>query len=166
MTGDYPHGCELRFECLLAALVARVWRCWSEPRLLERWFHPPSWTSEVKALEQRAGGSSHIVMRGPDVEEVKGLGVFLKAVPEERFVFTNAYREGWILSAPPSGTPLRTMFIEMPDEDGSTRYVVRALHWLEKARRQHRESGFHEGLDVTSWQLEALGRSQLRKCRR
>lgn len=146
-------------DVFVGSPVAQVWRYWSEPWLLERWFHSPSWTSEVKVLEQQAGGPSHIVMHGPDGEEVEGFGVLLEAVPEERLVFTNAYREGWIPAVPPSGTPLRTRFIEMSAEGGSTRYVVRALHWSEEARRQHRETGFHEGWEVTSRQLRDLARS-------
>jgi uncharacterized protein YndB with AHSA1/START domain len=46
-------------------------------------------TTEVKTLEPRPGGASHIFMRGPDGEESDGVGVFLEAVPEQRLVFTN-----------------------------------------------------------------------------
>jgi uncharacterized protein YndB with AHSA1/START domain len=158
MPQEKESGYELRFEHLLDAPRANVWRCWTEPRLLEEWFHPPSWTTEVKALELRPGGASHIVMRGTNGEESDGVGVFLEVEPEQRLVFTNAYRSDWIPSGPPPGTPLRTIIIELADEGGATRYVVRALHWTEEARRMH-EPGFHEGWSQTSHQLEALART-------
>lgn len=158
MTAEWPAGHELRFEQLLGAPRASVWRCWTEPELLEQWFHPASWTTEVKALELRPGGASHIVMRGPNGETSDGAGVILEAVPERRLAFTNAYSEGWIPAKPP-GTPLRTMIVELADEDGKTWYVVRALHWTEKARREHEETGFQEGWAQTAGRLDALART-------
>jgi uncharacterized protein YndB with AHSA1/START domain len=160
VTDAKAEGYELRFERLLDARRANVWRCWTEPELMEQWFHPPSWTTEIEALEQRPGGASHIVMRGPGGEESDGVGVFLEAVAEQRLVFTNAYTAGWIPCGKPSVPPfLMTTFIELSDEDGGTRYVVRALHWTEAARKQHEEMGFHEAWRQTTVQLEALART-------
>ena len=159
MTDEASEGYELRAEYLLDAPCASAWRCWTEPRLLEQWFHSESWTTEVKALEQRPGGASHIVMRGPNGEVSDGVGVFLEVVPERRLVFTNAYTSGWIPSSQPAGAPFRTMIIEMSDEGDKTRYVVRALHWTEEARKEHEEMGFHQGWKQTTGQLDALARS-------
>jgi uncharacterized protein YndB with AHSA1/START domain len=159
MTNEKAEGFELRLERLLDAPRAKVWRCWTEPKLLEQWFAPPSWTTEVKTLELRPGGASHIVMRGPDGEEADGVAVFLEAVPEQRLVFTNAFAPGWIPSGQPAIVPFMTTIVEMSDEGGKTRYVVRALHWTEEARKQHEERGFHEGWGQTSGQLAALART-------
>lgn len=159
MTSGKTEGYELRLERLLDAPRANVWRCWTEPQLLEHWFAPQSWTTEVKALELHPGGASHIVMRGPDGEESDGVGVFLEAVPEQRLVFTNAFTSGWIPAHQPSIVPFMTTIIEMSDEGGKTGYVVRALHWTEEARKQHEGMGFYEGWEQTSGQLEALARS-------
>ncbi|MFA5516546.1 MAG: SRPBCC domain-containing protein [Desulfuromonadales bacterium] len=49
--------------------------------------------------------------------------------------------------------------VEMSDEGGKTRYVVRALHWTEAARKKHAAMGFHEGWGQTTDQLEALARA-------
>lgn len=147
---------ELRFQRLLDAPRANVWRCWTEPRLLERWFAPQSWTTEVHSLELRPGGASHIVMRGPNGEESDGEGVFLEAVPEQRLVFTNAFTSGWIPSPQPAVVPFMITIVEISDESGQTRYVVCARHWTEDARKQHKEMGFHEGWAQTTSQLEAL----------
>ena len=159
MTNEKTEGYELRLEHLLDAPRANVWRCWTEPKLLEQWFAPQSWTTEVKTLEPRPGGASHIVMRGPDGEESDGASVFLEAVAEQRLVFTNAFTSGWIPSGQPAIVPFMTTIVEMSDEGGKTRYVVRALHWTEEARNQHEETGFHEGWKQTSRQLEALAQT-------
>lgn len=159
MTNGMSEGYELRAEYLLDTPITNTWRCWTESTLLEQWFHPKSWTTEGKSLDQRPGGTSHIVMHGPNGEVSDGVGVFLEVIPQRRLVFTNAYTSGWIPSEQPSGAPFRTMIIEMSDEGGKTRYVVRALHWTEGARKEHEEMGFHQGWKQTTGQLEALARS-------
>lgn len=156
MTKDKAQGYELRAEYLLNAPCAGVWRSWTESKLLEQWFHPESWRTEVKALELRSGGATHLVMHGPNGEVVDGVGVFLEVVAGQRLAFTNAYTAGWIPANEPPGAPLRTMIIEMTGQGGKTRYVVRALHWSEEARKRHEEMGFHPGWTQTSIQLEAL----------
>lgn len=159
MPHEAAEGYELRAEYVLAAPRARTWRCWTDAELLARWFHPESWTTEVKALELCPGGASHLVMRGPSGEVSDGVGVFLEVVPERRLVFTNAYTSGWIPARKPAKTPFRTMVVEMSDEGDKTRYVVRALHWTEEAKQEHEQAGFQQGWDQTTRQLEALARS-------
>lgn len=159
MTNEEAEGYELRPERLLDAPRAHVWRCWTELELLERWFGPPSWTTEVRTLEPRPGGTSHIVMRGPNGEETDGVAVFLEAVPEQRLVFTNAFTPGWIPSSQPAVVPFMTTIVEMSDAGGETRYVVRALHWTEEARNRHAEMGFHDGWVQATGQLEKLVRT-------
>lgn len=153
-------GYELRLERLLHVPRANVWRCWTEPRLLERWFGPEDWTTEVKALELRPGGASHIVMHGPNGEKTDGVGMFLEAVPEQQLVFTNAYTAGWIPSSRPAVVPFMTTIIELSDGGAEeTHYVVRALHWAEDARERHEELGFHDGWAQTAGQLESLAKT-------
>jgi uncharacterized protein YndB with AHSA1/START domain len=81
----------------------------------------------------------------------------LEAVPEQRLVFTNAYTSGWIPARRPAVVPFMTTIVEMSDEGGKTRHVLRALHWTDEARRQHEEMGFHEGWGRATSKLEALG---------
>ena len=147
---------ELRMERLLDAPRAATWRCWTEPDLLEQWFGPPGWTTEVKALDQQPGGASHIVMRGPNGEVSDGSGVFLEADPHRRLVFTNAFTAGWIPARLPAVVPFMTTVIEISDAAARTRYLVRALHWSDEACKQHDAMVFHEGWKQTSRQLEAL----------
>lgn len=160
MTNEEPEGYELRLERLLEAPRGNVWRCWTEPRLLEQWFRPQSWTTEVRILEPRPGGASHIVMRGPNGEESDGVAVFLEAIPEQRLVFTNAFTPGWIPAGqPPAIVPFMTTVVELSDAGEETRYLLRALHWTDDARKRHEEMGFHEGWAQTAGQLETLART-------
>ncbi|MFI7483470.1 SRPBCC family protein [Kocuria sp. M1R5S2] len=159
MTEDEAEGLELRLERVLDAPRSVVWRCWTDPALLEQWFGPRSWTTEVKTLEPRPGGTSHIVMRGPGGELSDGVAVFLDAVPQRRLVFTNAFAPGWIPAGRPAVVPFMTTVVDLSDADGRTRHVVRALHWTEEDRDRHAEMGFHDGWAQATDRLQDLVRT-------
>src|SRR6201999_4317245 len=74
---------------------AALYRCWTEPELLKRWFAPEPWTVPVAELDLRVGGASLVVMRGPDDADYPNRGVYLDLVPGERIVFTDAFVDAW-----------------------------------------------------------------------
>ncbi len=45
---------------------ARVWRAWSDPELLSRWWGPDGFATETHSLGFREGGHWHFTLRGPD----------------------------------------------------------------------------------------------------
>lgn len=99
----------------------------------------------MKALEPRAGGASHIVMRGPGGEESDGVGVFLEALPEQRLVFTNAFTSGWIPAGQPAVVLFMATIVEMFDESGDS--ALRNLGLLAGQRREpgaERAVGFRQ----------------------
>lgn len=72
-----------------------VWKVWTDPRHVEKWWGPRSFTTTVKALDLRVGGRMHYVMTGHDGAEYPVGGVFLEVVPFERFVSTDEFLEGF-----------------------------------------------------------------------
>jgi uncharacterized protein YndB with AHSA1/START domain len=151
-----PPRHELTLTRLLEAPRDKLYRCWTEPALITRWFTPPPWKTVHAQMDVRAGGSSLIVMRGPNGEEMPNRGVFLEVVPNERIVFTDAYVEAWL----PSPKPFMTGIIGFEDEGaGRTRYTARVLHWSAEDRDAHEAMGFHQGWGVATTQLEALAKT-------
>lgn len=51
---------------LIAAPVAAVWRCWSDPVLLPQWFGPEGYRCITKEIDLRDGGVWRFDMIGPD----------------------------------------------------------------------------------------------------
>lgn len=139
----------------LAAPRAAVWRCWTEPDLLKRWFAPAPWTTPEVELDLRPGGSNRFVMRSPEGEDFPNRGVYLEVVPGERLVFTDAYTEAWV----PSESPFFTGVLTFADEGAGTRYTALARHWTTDARAKHEAMGFHQGWGQCADQLEALART-------
>jgi uncharacterized protein YndB with AHSA1/START domain len=147
-------------ELVLARIIdaprANVWRCWTEPELVTRWFAPKPWTTPRAEMDVRPGGSSLVVMAGPDGNEFPNPGLFLDVVPNERLVFTDAFTSAW----EPSERPFMTVILTFEDEgQGRTRYIARARHWTVEAREEHEKMGFHEGWGICTDQLEALAKS-------
>jgi len=145
-------GYELTLTRLIDAPPEKLFRAWTEPELMKEWFTPRPWTTPVVETDVRPGGSSYVLMRGPDGEEFANRGVYLEVVKNKRLVFTDAYTSAW----QPSGKPFMTAIVEFESEGGKTRYTARALHWSEADRDAHLKMGFHEGWGKAADQLEAL----------
>ncbi|WP_367873658.1 SRPBCC family protein [Luteolibacter sp. Populi] len=145
---------ELVLTRLIDAPREKVYRCWTESELVKKWFAPLPWTTPHAEMDVRPGGSSLIVMAGPDGTEFPNRGVYLEVVPNERLVSTDAYVKAW----EPSEKPFITIELTFADEDGKTRYTARVLHWTVADRQQHEQMGFHQGWGQCTDQLEELAR--------
>jgi uncharacterized protein YndB with AHSA1/START domain len=67
-----------------------VWKAWTEPERMARWWGPRGFNTPVCELDVRPGGAIRIVMRGPDGAEHPMTGVFREIVKPERLVFFSA----------------------------------------------------------------------------
>jgi len=130
----------------------KLYEAWTTPALITQWFTPPPWTTVSAETDVRPGGSSLIVMRGPDGQEMPNRGVYLEVVPDERLVFTDAFTEAWT----PSAKPFMTVVLTFADEAGGTRYTARVRHWSAEDRQAHESMGFHEGWGIATAQLARL----------
>ncbi len=51
-----------------------VWRAWTEPELLMKWFTPAPWRTTACELDLRPGGKFRTVMEGPNGEKNDSTG--------------------------------------------------------------------------------------------
>jgi uncharacterized protein YndB with AHSA1/START domain len=144
---------ELVLARLIEASPEALYRCWTEPALLEQWFAPRPLTTKVIGHDLRPGGRQKIVMKDPGGAEYPAEGVFLELVPGRKVVFTDAFEPGWI----PTGRPFMAAEVTFePQGDGRTLYTARARHWTVEAREEHEKMGFHEGWGQCAAQLAEL----------
>lgn len=66
-----------------------VFRAWTDPTHLARWWGPEHFTNPVCEVDARVGGKLRIVMRAPDGNDYPMRGVFQEVVAPERLVFSN-----------------------------------------------------------------------------
>lgn len=149
---DFSAERELVLERTFDAPREKVFRAWTEPKLLKQWFVPSPWTISGVALDVRPGGQSHVVMRDPDGNDYPNRGVYLEVVENEKLVFTDAFTTAW----EPSDKPFMLAIVTFDDLDGKTRYTARVRHWTAQDREAHEEMGFHEGWGKCADQLAEL----------
>ena len=143
---------ELVVTRIIDAPCEKVYRAWTEPELLKQWFAPAPYTTPLVETDVRPGGTSLIVMRGPDGHDFPNRGVYLEVVKNERIVFTDAYTSAW----EPSGKPFMTGILTFEDEGGKTKYTARVRHWTVADRETHEKMGFHGAGGNFADQLAAL----------
>ncbi|MDP4025061.1 SRPBCC family protein [Methylobacterium sp. NEAU 140] len=134
---------------LIPAPPRAVYRAYTEPALLKRWFAPKPYTVSEAELDVRPGGSQRIVMVGPDGTAMPLHGVYLEVVQGARLVVTDAYLRAW----EPAPKPFMTVVITFEAEGEGTRYTARARHWSEADRAAHEAMGFHQGWGLCADQL-------------
>ena len=128
----------------------KLFRAWTEPELMKKWFCPRPWTTPHIETDVRTGGSSLVVMRGPEGQEFPHRGVYLEVVPNRKIVFTDAFVDAW----QPSGKQFMVAIVSFdPLPGGKTRYTAVARHWTVADREQHEKMGFHEGWGKAADQL-------------
>src|SRR5215208_1788707 len=72
---------------------ALVFKAWTDPRHVARWWGPKDFTNPVCEMDVRPGGAITIHMRGPDGVMYPSKGVFHEIVEPERLVFSNTAME-------------------------------------------------------------------------
>lgn len=145
---------ELSLTRVIDAPAELLFRAWTEPALIVRWFTPEPWTTVSAQTDPRPGGSSLIVMRSPapDSRDFPNRGVYLEVVKNRRLVFTDAFVHAW----EPSCKAFMVGTITFDDLGGRTRYSARVQHWSAEDRDAHEKMGFHPGWGKATDQLAAL----------
>jgi len=137
---------ELTVSKLIDAPRDVVYRAYTEH--MTEWFAPRPWTTPSAELDLRPGGFNRITMRSPEGQDMPNEGVFLEVVPNEKLVFTDAFKPGWV----PAG-PFMVVVVTFTEEGSQTRYTARARHWTEEACKQHEAMGFVQGWSICADQL-------------
>jgi uncharacterized protein YndB with AHSA1/START domain len=66
-----------------------VFKAWTDPSMLARWWGPKGFTNHEVEAEARPGGKLRIVMRAPDGTDYPMQGVFEEVDPPSLLIFSN-----------------------------------------------------------------------------
>ncbi len=116
----------------LKAKPDKVYAAWTDPEKILKWFGPDKIAVLSAEADARLGGRFRIVMLGADGEEHDVSGTYLEVVPNEKLVFTWAWR------STPERQSLVTVLIK-PDGTGSMLTLIHEQFFDEAARDRHRE---------------------------
>jgi uncharacterized protein YndB with AHSA1/START domain len=79
---------EVHFVRVFEAPRSLVFKAWTDPKHMARWWGPHGFTNPVCDMDVRAGGKILIHMRAPDGTVFPMTGTFREVVAPERLVFT------------------------------------------------------------------------------
>ncbi|MHB8717759.1 MAG: SRPBCC family protein [Candidatus Dormibacteria bacterium] len=131
-----------------------VWRAYTEPELVARWWHAKRGTVQSIDIDLRVGGTWRYVMAANAGFEVAFSGEYREVVEEERIVSTEVF-EG-MPSAPATST------VTFEDADGGTTLSILVHHLTPANRDAHLQSGMEPGLQDALDLLEDLASAEPR----
>jgi len=87
-TTVYSDGGDLVFERTFDAPRELIWKAFTDPELIPRWWGPHGTTTTVAEMDVRPGGSWRYVSHADDRDDVAFYGEYLEVEPPERIKWT------------------------------------------------------------------------------
>ena len=113
---------------------AFVWKVWTEPQHLVKWWAPRPWSTPECTMDLRPGGGMRTVLRSPEGQDFPYVGCFLEVIPQEKIVLTNALEPGYR----PSLDPFFSVILTFKDLGNKTDYTRWFCIAMKRARRSTR----------------------------
>lgn len=92
---------------LVDAPVALVFKAWSDPALVMKWWGPGGFTAPTIKIDFRVGGKYHFCMKSSDGQEFWSTGNYKEIVPLKRIVWSDSFADekGNVVPASHYGIP-------------------------------------------------------------
>lgn len=140
-----------------------VFRAWTDPAQLARWWGPKGFTTPVCKIDLRVGGEFLYCMRSPEGQDFWGKGIFSEVVPPERLVYTDSFADAEGNSVPAShygmegDWPLETQVSVTFEVEGSGKTKLTLKHSGMPAGpgSEMTGAGWNESLDKLAESLKA-----------
>lgn len=123
-----------------------VWRTWTEPELLDKWWAPKPWRSVTKNMEFEEGGRRLYAMVGPNGEEHWAFADYSSINPKDNFSYSDGFcdSEGNRTESLPDSS----WTVSFSESDGVTTVYVEIKHETLEDLEKIIEMGFKEGLQL------------------
>jgi uncharacterized protein YndB with AHSA1/START domain len=139
----------------------RVWKAWTEPTEVRRWWGPKGFTAPFAKNDLRVGGKYHYLMRGPDGKDYWSTGVHREIEPLSRIVSTDSFsdKEGKVVPATYYGMdadlPLEMLVtVTFQERVGKTTLTLRHSGFPEGEHLENALEGWNHSLDKLEEYLE------------
>jgi len=128
-----------------------VFKAWTTPELVKRWWHANRGEMTVCEIDLRVGGTWRYVMVADGFGEVAFHGEYREIVPNERLVSTEVY-EG----IPDADARAALDTLTLTEVDGRTTLTILVEHTTKEGRDAHIESGMEAGMQDAMDLLEEV----------
>ncbi|MEQ9729757.1 MAG: SRPBCC domain-containing protein [Candidatus Methanoperedens sp.] len=131
-----------------------VWKAWTDPERVKRWWGPKGFTAPFCKIDFRVGGSYLFCMRSPEGQDFWSTGVYREIVPLEKIVSTDSFvdEKGNVVPSSHYGMSgewqlelLVTVTFE--EHEGNTKLTLRHIGIPAGENRKLAEQGWNESFD-------------------
>ncbi len=146
----------LVIERVFDAPVELVWKAWTDPKQMMKWWGPEGFTAPVCEVDFRVGGKVLAAMQSPDFNDGKPIwstGTYKEIVPMERIVSTDSFSDEHGNLVPPSDygmegdAPLEMLLtVIFEDLGGKTKLTLRH-EGLPASESEGANVGWNQSLD-------------------
>jgi uncharacterized protein YndB with AHSA1/START domain len=150
-----PEALTLTITSQYDAPLARVWELWANPRLLERWWGPPTYPATFVAHELTAGAKVTYFMTGPEGDRAHGWWRVVEVEAPHRLELEDGFAgdDG----EPNPDLPTMTIRVALDDlADGGTRMTIETTFPSQQAMEQVISMGMEEGMVAAIGQIDEL----------
>jgi uncharacterized protein YndB with AHSA1/START domain len=153
---------DLLLDRVVSVPVSHLWRGWTDPTTLMKWFCPLPYLTVECDIDLRPGGEFRTVMQSPEGQRFPNAGCFLEVVEQTRLVWTSALGPGFRPTAMPAPSPEGpppfqfTCELTFTATTEGSRYRARCMHATAADRAAHDAMGFTDGWGAALDQLVAL----------
>jgi len=142
---------------IIDAPLELVWRAWTDPEHVKRWWGPKYYTSPTCRIDLRVGGKYVFCMRAPQDQggqDSYTAGVYKKIVPMERLEFTQGLsdQDGNPIDPAQLGMPpdfpkeLRTSVV-FKAKGAMTELTITEYNWTVGQMFVYSLAGLHQSID-------------------
>ena len=131
-----------------------VWKAWTDPESVMRWWGPKGFTSPACQIDLRVGGRYLWCMRSPEGQDLWSTGVYREIVEPERIVCTNSFADADGNPVPAShygiteDLPLETLStLTFEEHEGKTKLTLRTEGLPAGEMRKGANAGWNEAFD-------------------
>ncbi len=137
------------------APVERVWKLWDDPRLLERWWGPPTYPATVVDHDLSPGGTVTYYMTGPEGDQHRGWWRVLQVGAPRLLEVEDGFADE--AGNPNLDMPTTRMHVSLDERgDSGTRVEIRSTFSSLEQMEQLIQMGMEEGLQAAMSQMDAL----------
>jgi uncharacterized protein YndB with AHSA1/START domain len=95
-TNDHTQTFDVVVTRIFDAPVEEVWKAWSDPEYVKRWWGPAGFTSPSAEMDFRVGGASLVCMRAPEEyggQDMYHTWTYTRIDPQERIEFVSNFAD-------------------------------------------------------------------------
>lgn len=134
--------------------IDRVWQMWENPRLLERWWGPPTFPATMTEHDLSPGGRVAYYMTGPEGEKYHGWWRITSVEAPARLEFDDGFSDD--SGKPSEDMPTISVKVTLAETAAGTRMAIESVFRSTEDMQQLLTMGMEEGMVGAIGQIEGL----------